>query len=137
MLLLIFLLTLLSTNAIDNDFVIFGMHTNFTIITGLSRECNYGDYSCNNILCNMLANTSRCIPYIALVPISSNPKCSQKPVTTNVNMIVFGIDPNFKITGSINCATMYDCLTIGCKMMYNSDTMWVLYTGACQKKLTD
>jgi hypothetical protein len=128
---MIFLLFFLTVLAIDNDFALLGLDTNFSSIPDTFHVCNYSDYSCHKIICQMLDDPS-CISYVAVVPRTEEPICTQKLLPRSANMVVFGMDVKKQTKISAVCDTISKCLMIGCQM-YSTDIVWVLYTGSCQK----
>ena len=145
MLLLIFFLSIIVAD--PNDFFMGGLYANFSIVPGSDNRCQYGDYSCNQLLCKMLLDTTRHISYVFISMISHNPSCLQRPLSKSARMITFGIDDQFKIvnTSLFSCDKLYDCMEYGCnrgaispdpiggnQLKYNDKVMWSLYTGFCQ-----
>mgnify|MGYP003387523487 CR=1 FL=1 len=139
------IINLVQTSPFDkNEFVVFGLTTNFQIVPGSSTICTFDDHSCYDSLCNTFNNKS-CISYVVFSPITTYLNCSQMKSYSNTNMIVFGIhftnnvDYKFNIINNITtCNTDGDCLMKGCAL-YNSnyEVSWVLFTGQCHNKTSN
>lgn len=114
----------------DNDFVIFGLDTSFKIIPGTSYECLNDDLSCFNETCNLLKNN---ISYVAYALLTTNLDCYESfSKIRKVEMVVFGIDENYRTLSASSCHFNKECLIKGCHMHNkNNEVMWILYTGKC------
>lgn len=131
MLLFFFFILFLITNA-DDDFVSFGLNTDFEIIPDTFKECTFHN-SCYDILCEEFKINASCVSYVVFTPLSDNIDCSIFLAYRKVNMIMFGLDKNRKIVSPQKCGSIGGCFQIGCTL-YNSNpnVTWVAFTGSCE-----
>ena len=107
------------------DFVILGIDSNFSLVPGLSFECNE-TVSCHNYICKTLQQSS----FAAMVPISDN--ITLRKIYIPVNMIVFGIDTKRIVQHSaFVCYTFMDCFDYGINI---KNAMWFIFAGQCYYK---
>jgi hypothetical protein len=129
MLLLFFLLI----NAENDPILSMGLTTDFKMVPGSSKECNFHD-SCYDTLCNAFKSNTSCVSYVVFVPISDNLSCGKFLPHREVDMIVVGFNlvPGPKITTHEQCHSIGECFHIACQLLNsNYNVKWVGYTGKC------
>lgn len=109
----VYLLFIIVISAQPEDFVTFGLKSNFSIMENTFEDCL--DILCYDIVCNKLNNASLCINYMTIVLMFKDMNCSKFSSSTTTNIILSTIDPNMdrKISNE------------------HKEEIWILLTGQC------
>jgi hypothetical protein len=124
------LLLLLFFITVEAGFVIMAAEVNFNPIPTEKTYCE--DDSCAQYICQILSNTSLCVAFVVLMPITNTTSCPNTKYITRTNIITFVLTQEANISQPLICNRIDNCLTQGCQNFRNSSNAFMFgFTGQC------
>lgn len=92
----------------DEEFILMGLNKQFNIIPNTTTTCNFIDYTCSDLLCELLAQDF--ITYIAFTQLTSIYICPERFPKIQTNMFTMLINSNNRLIYNItSCHTIDLC----------------------------